>query len=95
MEKDGVHKNGTSAERGRDAPEVATCLACGGIVDLRSRRTGRNPEDKTWRFPHRRLRPAVLGDDKMEEVTFPHCLLVHAFGVISLVHSTDLGLNVR
>jgi hypothetical protein len=57
--KDGVHKNGTSAEPGHDAPEVATWAACGGIVDLRSRRTGRNPDDKTWFFPHRRLRPGL------------------------------------
>lgn len=58
--KDGVHKNGTSAEPGRDALEVATCPGCSGIVDLRSRRTGRNPDGKTWFFPHRRLRPGKL-----------------------------------
>ena len=38
--KVGVHKNGTSVERDRDAPGVAIWLACGGIVDLCSRRTG-------------------------------------------------------
>ena len=57
--KDGVHENATSAEPGRDAPEVATCPACGGIVDLRSRRTGRSPDDRTWFFLHRRLRPGL------------------------------------
>jgi hypothetical protein len=57
--KEGVHKNGTSAEPARDAPEVATCLACGGIVDLRSRRTGRDPDDKTWFSPRHRLRPGL------------------------------------
>ncbi len=44
----------TSAEPGRDAPAMATCPACAGIVDLRSRRTGKNPDHKTWYYRHRR-----------------------------------------
>lgn len=45
--KDGLAKNDMRVVAGPDAPEVATCPACGGIVDLRSRRSERNPDDKT------------------------------------------------
>jgi hypothetical protein len=37
-----------------DAPEVATCPTCGGVVVLRSRRLSKNPDEKTWYYRHRR-----------------------------------------
>ena len=58
--KDALNENNTRVEAGPDAPEVATCLgmpfipACDGVVVLRSRRVGRDPEDKTWFYRHRR-----------------------------------------
>lgn len=54
MVKDALNNNGTRVVAGPDAPEGATCPSCGSTVDLRSRRTGRNPDDKTWFYRHRR-----------------------------------------
>jgi hypothetical protein len=51
--KDALDQNDTLIEAGPDAPEVATCSACGGTVDLRGRRTGKNPDEKTWYYRHR------------------------------------------
>ena len=51
--KDALDHNDTRIEAGPDAPEVATCPACSGIVDLRGRRTGKNPDEKTWYYRHR------------------------------------------
>ncbi len=52
--KDARDQNDTPVEAGPHAPEIATCPDCGGIVDLRGRRTGKNPDDKTWFYRHRR-----------------------------------------
>jgi hypothetical protein len=52
--KDALDKKDTRVVAGPNAPEVATCPACGGIVDLRSRRIGKNPHEKTWFYRHRR-----------------------------------------
>ena len=52
--KDALNEDDRLVEAGPDAPKVATCPACGGVVDLRSRRTGRNPERETWFYRHRR-----------------------------------------
>ena len=52
--KDALDQNDALVEAGPDAPEVATCPACGGTVNLRGRRTGKNPDEKTWYYRHRR-----------------------------------------
>jgi hypothetical protein len=58
--KDALNEDNALIEAGPDAPEQATCLgmpfipACGGTVVLRSRRVGRDPEDKSWFYRHRR-----------------------------------------
>jgi hypothetical protein len=52
--KDALDQNDVYVEAGPDAPEVATCPACGGTVNLRSRRTGKNPDEITWHYRHRR-----------------------------------------
>jgi hypothetical protein len=66
--KDAVNKDDQLVEAGPDAPKMATCPACGSGVELRSRRTGKNPEDKTWFYRHQRgeglhypRRPGVWG----------------------------------
>jgi len=57
--KDALNEDNILIEAGPDAPEVAMCLgmpfipACEGVVILRSRRVGRDPEDKTWFYRHR------------------------------------------
>jgi hypothetical protein len=65
--KDAVNEEDRLVEAGPDAPTVATCPACGGGVELRSRR-GRDPEHKTWFYRHQRgegldcpRRPGVWG----------------------------------
>lgn len=52
--KDALDKNDAHIEAGPNTPEVAICPACGGTVDLRSRRTGKNPDDRIWYYRHRR-----------------------------------------
>jgi len=52
--KEALNEDNARVEAGPNAPQVATCPACGGVVDLRSRRNGRDPEDKTWYYRHRR-----------------------------------------
>jgi hypothetical protein len=52
--RDALDKDDTRVVAGPDAPEVATCPVCGGTVDLRGRRTGKNPNEKTWFYRHRR-----------------------------------------
>jgi hypothetical protein len=52
--KDALNEDNALIEAGPGAPEQATCPACGGTVVLRSRRVGRDPEDKTWFYRHRR-----------------------------------------
>jgi len=52
--KDALVENDTRVVAGPDAPKVATCPACGTVVELRSRQIGRNPDDKTWFYRHRR-----------------------------------------
>jgi uncharacterized C2H2 Zn-finger protein len=51
--KDALNEDNALIEAGPDAPEVAQCPACGGIVVLRSRRYGREAK-KTWFYRHRR-----------------------------------------
>ena len=52
--KDALDKNGSPVAAAPDAPDLATSPSCGGIVDLRGRRVGKNPDDKTWYYRHRR-----------------------------------------
>jgi hypothetical protein len=52
--RDALTENDVLVEAALDAPEVATCPACGATVDLRSRRTGEGPDDRTWYYRHRR-----------------------------------------
>jgi len=52
--KDALDQNNTSIEAGSDSPEVAICPSCGGTVDLRGRRRGKHPDDRTWYYRHRR-----------------------------------------
>ena len=52
--KDALDHNDTRVNAGPDAPPVATCPDCGGTVDLRGRRKGKDPDDKTWYYRHRR-----------------------------------------
>jgi hypothetical protein len=52
--KDALDNNDTRVMAGPDAPGVASCPACGATVDLRSRQTGMNPDEKTWFYRHRR-----------------------------------------
>jgi hypothetical protein len=52
--KDALNKHNLRVEAGPEAPEAATCPACGGTVDLRSRRTGKRSADRTWFYRHRR-----------------------------------------
>jgi hypothetical protein len=52
--KDALNEDKARIEAGPNAPEVATCPACDGVVVLRSRRVGRDPADKTWFYRHRR-----------------------------------------
>jgi len=52
--KDALNEDDARVEAGPDAPDLAACPDCGGVVVLRSRCSGRNPEDKTWFYRHRR-----------------------------------------
>jgi hypothetical protein len=52
--KDALNKDHLRVKAGPHAPKVATCPACGGTVDLRSRRTGKSARDRTWFYRHRR-----------------------------------------
>jgi hypothetical protein len=52
--KDALNENNARVEAGPDAPEVATCPTCGGVVVLRSRQVGRDPDDSTWYYRHKR-----------------------------------------
>jgi hypothetical protein len=52
--KDALDENGLRVVAGAEAPEVATCPACGGVVNLRHRRDGAESEDGTWFYRHRR-----------------------------------------
>jgi len=52
--RDALNEVHRLVEAGPDAPKVATCPICGGTVDLRTRHSDRNPEDKTWFYRHRR-----------------------------------------
>ena len=51
--KDALNEDNALIEAGPDAPEVATCPSCRGVVVLRSRRYGRGSK-KTWFYRHRR-----------------------------------------
>jgi len=51
---DALDRHQNPVKAGPDAPQVAKCPACGGIVELRGRRVGRNPDQKTWYYRHRR-----------------------------------------
>jgi hypothetical protein len=51
--KDALNENTARIEAGPNAPTMATCPACRGVVVLRSRRYGRESK-KTWFYRHRR-----------------------------------------
>jgi hypothetical protein len=52
--KDALDRHHDKVKAGPDTLKVAKCPACGGIVELRGRRIGRNPDDRTWYYRHRR-----------------------------------------
>ena len=52
--KDPPHKNASSVDAGSDAPKLATCPACGAILDLRGRQARKGSDDKTWYYRHPR-----------------------------------------
>jgi hypothetical protein len=55
--KDALNERSAHVEAGPHAPEIATCPACGGTVDLRGRRTGKNPNENLVLPPPARGRP--------------------------------------
>lgn len=44
--KDALNENDTRVRASPEAPQVATCPACGGDVVLRSRKLSKNPDEK-------------------------------------------------
>jgi len=52
--KDALDQEVELVTAGPEAPKLATCPDCGGIVDLRSRRAEKNLNERTWYYRHRR-----------------------------------------
>lgn len=52
--KDALNEEKKRIEASSEAPELATCPACGGVVVLRSRKLSKNKGDVIWYYRHRR-----------------------------------------